>query len=80
MGPQYPNGRRADPSPDHLPADTKNVVTYYSVRSSPETARLQLDHVFASRGFHESVRTRAMNGVDEWGSSDHCRILMEVGG
>ena len=79
MGPQHPNGRRADPTPEHLPEDTRNVVTYYSVRSSPETARLQLDHVFASRGFHESIRTRAMNGVDEWGSSDHCRILIEVG-
>lgn len=78
MGPQHPNGRRADPTPEHLPEDTCNVVTYYP-GSSPETARLQLDHVFASRGFHNSVRTRAMNEVDEWGSSDHCRILIEVG-
>ena len=78
MGPQHPNGRRADPTPDHLPKDTLNVVTYYP-GNSPETARLQLDHVFASRGFHESVRTRAKNGVDEWGSSDHCRIVIEVG-
>ena len=77
MGPQYPNGRRANPTPDHLPEDTRNVVTYYR-GNSPETARLQLDHVFASRGFHNSVRTRAMNGVDEWGSSDHCRILIEI--
>ena len=78
MGPQHPNGRRADPTPEHLPEDTKNVVTYYP-GNSPATARLQLDHVFASRGFHESIRTSAMNGVDEWGSSDHCRILIEVG-
>ena len=80
MGPQYPNGRRADPVPEHLPEDTGNVVTYHSVRSSPATARLQLDHVFASRGFHESVRARALNGVDEWGSSDHCRIVIEIEG
>lgn len=78
MGPQHPNGRRADPTPEHLPEDTRNVVTYYP-GSSPETARLQLDHVFASRGFHESIRTRAINSVDEWGSSDHCRIVIEVG-
>lgn len=77
MGPQYPNGRRAYPTPEHLPADTRNVVTYYP-GNSPETARLQLDHVFASRGLHNSVRTRAMNGGDEWGSSDHCRILIEI--
>ena len=78
MGPQHPNGRRADPTPEHLPEDTRNVVTYYP-GETPETARLQLDHVFASRGFHESIRTHAMNDVDEWGSSDHCRILIEVG-
>ena len=78
IGPQHPNGRRADPTPEHLPEDTRNVVTYYP-GNSPETARLQLDHVFASRGFHHGVRTRALNGVDEWGSSDHCRILIETG-
>ncbi len=79
VGPQHPNGRQADPRPEHLPEDTKNVATYYSVGSSPANARLQLDHVFASRGFHHSVRTRARNGVNEWGSSDHCRIVIEVG-
>ena len=78
MGPQHPNGRRANPTPEHLPEDTRNVVTYYP-GETPETARLQLDHVFASRGFHESIRTHAINGLEKWGSSDHCRILIEVG-
>ena len=78
MGPQHPNGRRANPTPEHLPEDTRNVATYYR-GETPETARLQLDHVFASRGFHESIRTHAINGLDKWGSSDHCRILIEVG-
>jgi hypothetical protein len=77
LGPQHPNGRRADPTPEHLPEDTRNVVTYYPGKS-PETARLQLDHVFASRGFHHSVHTRAFNDVDKWGSSDHCRILIGI--
>lgn len=77
-GPQHPNGRRADPTPEHLPEDTRNVVTYRP-GNSPETARLQLDHVFASRGFHHDVRAQALNGVDEWGPSDHCRILIEIG-
>lgn len=77
MGPQHPDGRRADPRPEHLPEDTRNVVTYYP-GNTPETARLQLDHVFASSGFHECVYTRAMNGVDEWGSSDHCRVVIET--
>ena len=79
MGPQYPNGRRADPIPSHLPADAKNVPTFHSTRSDPADAQVQLDHVFASRGFHETIRARALNGVREWGSSDHCRLVMEVG-
>ena len=77
VGPQYPSGQRADPPPDHLPEDTGNVPTYYPGRS-PATARLQLDHVFASRGFHSSVHASALNKVDDWGSSDHCRIVIEV--
>ena len=48
VGPEYPNGRQADPWPDELPRDSKNVPTFHSNRQSPETARRQLDHVFAS--------------------------------
>lgn len=76
MGPRYPNGRRADPTLRHLAKDTKNVPTQCAPKSLP---RLQLDHVFASRGFHETVHTRALNEVDEWGPSDHCRLLIKVG-
>ena len=79
MGPRYPNGRRAEPTPEHLPKETKNVPTHHSSQTSPASARLQLDHVFASREFHETMDTRALNGVDEWGPSDHCRLLIEVG-
>ncbi len=79
IGPQYPNGRRAEPTPKGLPGDTKNVPTFYTTSQSPTTAQNQLDYVFASRGFHESVTVRALNGADEWGSSDHCRIWIEVG-
>ena len=78
MGPRYPRGRRAEPTPEHLPKETKNVPTHYASQSSPAGARLQLDHVFASRGLHEAIETRALNGVDEWGPSDHCRLLIEV--
>ncbi len=77
MGPQYPAGRRADPIPKHLPRDTKNVPTYRG-NKTPASAGLQLDHAFASRGFHKSVTVRALNGVAEWGSSDHCRLLIDV--
>ena len=72
MGPQYPNGRRADPTPQGLREDTGNVPTFCTGN--------QLDYVFASRGFHHEVRARALNGVDEWGCSDHCRLLIEVDG
>ena len=78
MGPEHPDGRRAEPAPQGLPAATRNVPTYHATRGSPATAENQLDYVFASRGFHNRVRTRALNGVEAWGSSDHCRILIEV--
>ena len=79
LGPQYPDGRQASPTPQGLPPDTKNVTTYHTVRKSPETAENQLDYAFASRGFHEEVTVRAMNSPEEWGSSDHCRLWIEVG-
>ena len=61
-----------------VPVDTKNVPTYHSVRQSPDTAVYQLDYVLASRGFHRKVRVHAMNGVEEWGPSDHCRVMIDV--
>ena len=78
LGPQYPGGNRADPTPRGLPPDTRNVSTYQTNRKSPQTAQNQRDYAFASRGFHESVTVRAMNGVAKWGASDHCRLLIEV--
>ena len=81
VGPQFPAGRRSEREPTsyHEPPDSKNVPTYHTVKESPETATGQLDYVFASRGFHKSVTARALNDIREWGPSDHCRILIEVG-
>ena len=81
MGPQAPNGRSSKtPQPD-VPADTKNVPTHYTKgKKSASKADRQLDYAFASRGFHETVTVRALNGIDEWGPSDHCRLLIEIGG
>ena len=80
MGPRYPNGRPLDPALRHDPAvHTKNVPTQRAPKSPP---RLQLDHVFASLGFHKTVRAHALNGEnpeDEWGPSDHCRLVIEIG-
>lgn len=78
LGPQAPSGRRpATPHPD-VPSDTNNVPTYHLRTGSPASADRQLDYVFASHGFHERVKVRALNGVDEWGPSDHCRLMIEV--
>lgn len=78
MGPQHPDGRQAHPTPHGLPPDTRNVPTFYTTSQSPATAQNQLDYVFASRGFHESVTVRALDSVEDWGTSDHCRLLIDV--
>ena len=79
IGPQAPNGRQAEPRMKGEPEDSRNVVTYYTSSNNPQTAdNRQLDYVFASRGFHESINVRALNEIDEWGPSDHCRILIEI--
>ena len=80
MGPQFPAGRKADPTPSGLPSDSLNVPTFHAPTQSPETATTQLDYAFASRGFHNSITVRAMNSVEEWGASDHCRLLIDVSG
>ena len=61
VGPQFPNGRQADPRPAELPPESKNVPTYHSVRQTPETATRQLDFVFASKDLAGSVKVRAIN-------------------
>ena len=79
LGPIYPAGRRADPIPKHLNEKSLDVPTYYHKPSNtPAGASVQIDHVVASRGFHKCVQVRAMNSVEEWGPSDHCRLLIEV--
>ena len=78
LGPQYPHGRPADPPPDGLAPDTRNVPTYHSSSQEPGTATNQLDYAFASRGFHREVQATALNEPEEWGESDHCRIAIEV--
>ena len=80
LGPQIQQGRRSERQPERgMPKDTQNVPTYCKPGESRDNARDQLDYVFASRGFHDSVTVRALNEIDEWGSSDHCRLLIEVG-
>ena len=78
VGPQHPHGRQADPWPTWLPGDSLNVPTYHNIGSSPASATNQLDYVFASKSMTESIQVRALNSVEEWGPSDHCRIEIVV--
>lgn len=78
VGPEYPNGKQADPWPDELPRDSKAVPTFHSNRQTPETAVRQLDHVFASTDLADSLKVRALNAPEEWGPSDHCRVEIEL--
>ena len=65
IGPEYPNGRQADPWPDELPQESKNVPTFHHSRQSPETATRRLDHVFASTGLARSLKVRALNTPED---------------
>lgn len=78
VGPQSPNGQQAEPRPDELPADSKNVPTFRTRRRNPSTATRQLDFVFASEAIADRVQTSALNGPEEWGPSDHCRVRIVV--
>lgn len=78
IGPHYPNGRMADPTPYGLQQGIFNVPTWARPGLGPENAENQLDYVFASRGFHDCIKVKALNEIDDWGSSDHCRLLIEV--
>ena len=79
MGPQAPDGRQTKTLAVGEPGDSRNVVTFYLPGKNPETAsNNQLDYVFASRGFHQGITVRAINSVEEWGASDHCRLLIDI--
>lgn len=80
IGPQAPGGgKQADPWPKELPIDSLNVPTFRTYKNKPETATRQLDFVFASESIANRVKVRALNSLEEWGPSDHCRIMIELG-
>jgi hypothetical protein len=78
VGPQTPNGRQAQPWPTELPRNSVNVPTYHTSHQTPATATRQLDFVFASESIGDHVSAGALNGLHEWGSSDHCQIEIAV--
>lgn len=78
VGPQHPHGIQADPWPSELPRDSKNVPTFRVRHPDPATATRQMDFVFASAELQHRLRVRALNAIDEWGPSDHCRVAVEL--
>ena len=79
VGPQARNNeRQAVPWPKELPLHSKNVPTYHTNRQTPDTATRQLDFVFASNSIANRIRVRAINGIADWGPSDHCRVEIVI--
>ena len=77
IGPTGPDGGRQPTSAKRR--EWGDVLTYYTPRQGrPENATQQLDFAFATKNLHRRLNVRALNEVDEWGPSDHCRILIEV--
>ena len=77
VGPQHPNGRQADPWPDELPRESLCVPTFHHSGQTPTTATRQLDFVFASNSLADRIDVRALNEPQEWGLSDHCRVVID---
>lgn len=78
IGPQYPGGEQAAPWPSELPEESKNVPTFRVRRGDPGSATRQLDFVFASNELRDRLHVTALNSVEQWGPSDHCRVLIEL--
>lgn len=74
-GPQHPNGNQAQPRPATLPENTKNVPTFRTNRGNCVN---QLDYCYVSKELADRVSVRALNSVEDWGPSDHCRVAIEV--
>jgi hypothetical protein len=75
-GPEAPEGGlQSDPWPDELPKDSRCVPTF---KTRSGAMNRQMDFVFASESLRPAVRTRALNGPEEWGPSDHCVVEIEL--
>lgn len=70
--------RQADPWPVELPSGSRDVPTFRPSGRTPGTESRQLDFVFASRSIADKVTVTALNRVEDWGPSDHCRINIDI--
>jgi exonuclease III len=79
VGPHLPEGLPASPRPAELPIESRDVPTFRTNELDPASAQRQLDFVFASAKLAKQlVRVTALNSPEEWGESDHCRIVIDV--
>jgi hypothetical protein len=78
IGPQYPNGERVGSAPEERPPESLDVPTFRARHADPATATRQLDFVFASRSLRDRLQVRALNSLEEWGPSDHCRVTIDL--
>lgn len=79
VGPERPAGIPADPRPEELPPDSRDVPTFRTSQAVPASAQRQLDFVFASADVADRIAgVAALNGPEEWGVSDHCRVVIDI--
>ena len=80
IGPFASDGglHRNAPEREWMQPPETSTPTYYTTRETSAVAWRQLDFVFASRSIASGVTAVALNREDEWGPSDHCRIMIDV--
>ena len=59
-------------------SDRGDVVTFRCIGETPAQAWAQADYVFATENIADRVSARALNSPDDWGPSDHCRIVIDL--
>ena len=65
--------------PDGRRSDRGDVVTFSTMGSTPAQAWTQADYVFATENIADRVSVHALNHPDDWGPSDHCRLVIDCG-
>ena len=58
--------------------DRGDVVTFRSMGATPAQAWAQADYVFATENIADRVSVYALNSPDDWGPSDHCRLVIDL--
>ena len=83
-GPQAPHGLPHEKSLEstfsvlkNIPNSSKNVSTI-CYKKDPMNRGNQLDYVFVSEAIKDLVTVTALNRPEEWGISDHCRIIIKI--